>query len=68
VTLIIRTYPLDTFFVLACGLSWIQESPLGREAPFSQAEKAGGDFGEISEVSGVRSSARSLTTSAIKED
>ena len=26
-TLIIRTYPLDTFFVLAYGLSWIQESP-----------------------------------------
>ncbi len=28
-TLIIRTYPPDTFFVLAYGLSWIQESPLG---------------------------------------
>jgi hypothetical protein len=26
VTLISR-YPLVTFFVLACGLSWIQESP-----------------------------------------
>ena len=27
-TLIIRTYPLDTFFVLAYGLSWIQKSLL----------------------------------------
>jgi hypothetical protein len=56
-----------TFFMLACGLSWIQESPLGTEAPFSQAEKAGGDFGEISEGSGVRRSALSLTTGSIKE-
>jgi hypothetical protein len=50
VTLIRRRYPLVTFFVLACRLSWILESPLGTKAPFPQAEKAGGDLDEITEV------------------
>ena len=67
VTLIRRRYQLVTFFVLAYGLSWIQESPLGTESPFLQVEKVGGDLGEITEVFGVRSSARSLATSQMKE-
>jgi hypothetical protein len=67
VVTLIRRYPLVTFFVLACGLYWILESPLGTKAPFPQAEKAGGDLDEITEVVGVRSSARSPATGAIKE-
>jgi hypothetical protein len=66
VTLIRRYSPL-TLFVLAYGRSWIQERPLGIEASFPQAERAGGGFGEITEVFGARSSARRLATTTIKE-
>jgi hypothetical protein len=56
---LIRRYPLVTYFVLAYGLSWIQESPLGTVSPFPQAEKAraGGASEDLVEVLGVRSSA-----------
>jgi hypothetical protein len=60
---VVKQHPRTTFFVLAYALSWILESPLGTEAPFPQAEKAGGNFGDLTEVFGVRSP----TTSAIKE-